>query len=277
MNTADKCRGLAEAIISYFKDGITLDRVTKGYIGACFPNSSFQDLAARIREKPSVDDASLMELIFYPNEALQIRLEPILEKDVFLIEDEANLTRLLLEAGIHTTLREAESAVSIPIEIPPPVLVPFVRRLRISRRLPRRLIDAIHDIFSPAESARLKVGLRNGRFPFSPEITGFLKCFLTGVDPAADYFRDCFDLVLALLHEQKGKTGLFLLLMAKRDLFTRAKEAAVLFMRRLEQNNMETLMQQGIRAPEISIEEADRKIELLGRILAATEAFDDPL
>ena len=86
MDKADKCRKLAKEITSYFEDGITVDSHTKGYIDTCCPDISFQDRVERICKNPGFDDAPLTELIFFPDEALRIQLEPLLEKYVFNIE-----------------------------------------------------------------------------------------------------------------------------------------------------------------------------------------------
>jgi hypothetical protein len=269
MNKIDKCRKLAAEITSYFEGGICLDNHAKTYIETCFQDIPFQDLIERIRNNPDSDDAPLMELIFFPEKSLQLRLEPFLEKDAFCIEDESEVTGLLIEANIQTTLREAGSNAAISIKVPPPVFDSFVRRLKISRQIPRQLIDTIHEIFPATETSRLKVELRNTRFPFSPKATSFLDSFLKGIDPATEDFHDCLGLVLALLDEQKHERDPYRLLMSKRESYLRAKRAADDFMQKLQHDNMETLMHRGIRAPEIGIEEAERKIELLEHIIDA--------
>lgn len=271
MDKTDKCRKLAGEITSYFEDGITLDSHTKRYIDTCIPDISFQGLANRICIKADFDDAPLMELIFFPDEALQLRLEPLLEKDIFNVADENEITKRLLEADIQTTLRETGSNATLPIQVPAFIFAPFVRRLKISRQIPQQLRDTIHKIIPTEEITRLKVELRNTRFPFSPQVTSFLDCILKRINPAAEYFRDCLDLVLGLLDEQKHESDPYLLPKAKRDVFIRAKHTAAEFMHQLQYSNMETLMLRGIRAPEISIEDADRKIDLLERVIEATK------
>ena len=271
MDRTDKCRKLAEEIVSYFRDGIPIDAHAKAYIDACFPDLSLRDLAERICGEPDFDDAPLMELIFFPGKALQARLESLLEENAFSLGDEDEVTRLLLERSIRTALRESGSDIATGIEIPAAALHSFVRRLGITRQIPRRLIETIHSRFPGAEAVRLKVELRNARFAFSPRIAGFLDCFLRGIDPAAAYFQDCFRLALALPDEQKRESDPFLLPEAKRKILLKEKKTAAEFMRRLQRDNMETLMHRGVRAPETSIEEAERKIELLGHIIDAVE------
>ena len=98
-----------EKLLRIFGDGICLDNHVSTYIEACFQDIPFQDLIDRICNNPDFEDAPLMELIFFPDEALQVQLEPLLEKNVFGIEDEKALARLLLEAGIQTTLLDNRS------------------------------------------------------------------------------------------------------------------------------------------------------------------------
>lgn len=266
MNPTGKCRRLADAILTCFEDGFTIDSPTQRYIDACLPGMSMEEAAHRICEAPDLDTAPLMDLIFFPDEALQARLEPLLETQIYNLEDEAVVVKFLEAETIHTTLREPGSQKSVDIQVPTSALAPFIRRLDISRRIPPRLADTILSVLPPVAATRLKVMLRNARFFFTGPSSDFIEAFIIGMEPGDENFDACFKLILELLGEQGAETDPFRLLRLKTDALYKARNAALQFEKQLQQSNMETLMHQGIRAPEVNSAAAEEKIVLLDRI-----------
>lgn len=266
MNPTEKCRLLADTILSCFKDGITIDRHTQQYIDTCLPGLSLEAVAHLICDAPDLDVAPLMDLIFFPDETLQVRLEPLLETHAYNRSDEAAVVALLESEAIETTLMTPQSPETAPLRIPTSVLAPFIRRLGISRRIPPGLAATISDLYPPETAVRLKVMLRNTRISLTGPAKDFLEAFILGMDSGSEDFDACFELVLGLLGEQETETDPFRLLRIKTDTLYKAKEAALRFEKQLLRSNMETLMHQGIRAPEISAAEAEKKIGLLDRI-----------
>lgn len=266
MNRTYKCRLLTDAILACFEDGITIDNRTKQYIDACLPGISMAEAAYRISEAPDLDIAPLMDLIFFPDEVLQARLEPLLEAEKYDRNDEAAIVEILEAKAVHTTLRNPESRESVAIQVPTSAIAPFVRRLGISRHIPARLADTISDVHPLETATRLKVMLRNARFSFTGPSSDFLEAFIMGMDPGDKDFDACFELTLELLGEPGTATDPYRLLRSKTDLLFKARNAAIQFEKELRSSNMETLMHQGIRAPEISSAAAEEKIALLDRI-----------
>lgn len=272
MSPVDKRRRLADTILSSFEDGIIIDTPTRRYIDACLPGLSIEEVAHRICEIPDLDAAPLMDLIFFPDEILQARMEPLLEAEMYDREDEAAVLALLETEVIRTTIREPESRKTAAIRVPTSSLAPFVRRLGIFRHIPPGLADTISRMHPPEAAVRLKVILRNKRFSLNPSTSDFLEAFILGMAPGDRNFEDCFELALELLDCQGTETDPFRLLRSKTDALYRARDAALQFEKQLHRSNMETLMQQGIRAPEIGVAEAEEKISLLDRIGSAVAA-----
>jgi len=266
MTPSDKCRRLADAILSSFGDGIAIDSQTQGYIDACLPGMSIEEVAHRICDVPDLDTAPLMDLIFFPDEAFQARLEPLLEAELYGREDEAVVVALLEAGKIQTTLRDPEGRKSSPLRIPTSILAAFVRRLGISRRIPPVLAATIAESHPRKTATRLKVKLRNTRIALTGPPGDFLEAFFLGMVSGAEDFVDCFELTLELLDGQKAETDPFRLLRSKTDALYRARDAARQFDKQLQRSNMETLMHQGVRAPGIGAAEAEKKIALLDRI-----------
>ncbi len=266
MTDTGKCRRLADEILSCFGSGLTIDRHARRYIDACLAGISLEEVGRLMGDSPDADTAPLLDLIFFPDEALQMRLEPLLEKEMYDHSDEARVVALLETRSILTTLREPETCKTTRVRIPPPTLAPFVRRLAISRRIPPRLASTISSIHDPETILHLKVMLRNTRFSFSKPFVSFLDAFFLGMGSDEEKFNDCLKSTLALLEGQGTETDPFRLLRLKTDTLYRSRDAALQFEKQLRRSNMETLMQLGMRAPEISAGEADKKITLLDRI-----------
>ena len=266
MNSNDKCQLLVDKIVSFLKEGITLDIPTRRYIDACLPGISLEEVAHRLCDMPDFDIAPLMDLIFFPNETLQLRLEPLIEKHHYSRNDEATVTGLLESKPVQTTLREPESRPGATFQIPVSVYASFVRRLNISRRIPSELADAISAVHPPEIAARLKVMLRNTRFSYSRPVAGFLTAFILGMEAEDKDFDACFELMIDVLETMEIDVDPFRLLRMKTEALYRAHNAALQFEKQLRRSNMETLMQLGLRAPETSASEANKKIDLLERI-----------
>jgi hypothetical protein len=265
VTNTERCRRLADEILSCFDSGLTVDRHARRYIDACLPGISLEEVGRRTGDSPDADTAPLLDLIFFPDEAFQMRLEPQLEKEMYNLSDEAEVAALLDTRPILTTLREPETCKTVRVRVPPSVLATFVRRLGITRHIPPRLASTISSIHDPEAALRLKVILRNTRFSFSPPFVSFLEAFFLGMGTGED-IDACLESILALLGEHGSETDPFRLLRLKTDTLYKSRDAALQFEKQLRRNNMETLMQLGIRAPEISAAEADEKIVLLERI-----------
>lgn len=266
MNPTDKCRRLADAILAGFEDGIIIDDRTQQYINACLPEMSVEEVAQRICETPDLDTAPLMELIFFPNESFQVKLEPLLETETYTPDDEIAVVTLLSIAAVRTTLQKPEGEDHVAIQVPAWALAPFVQRLNISRCIPPDLANAISSRHSQDTAIRLKVMLRNTRFFFTGPFSDFLEAFILGMGAEDMDFDLCFELILELLGERESEPDPFRLLRLKMDMLHKTRDAALHFEKQLAHSNMETLMHQGFRAPEISSAVAEKKIALLEHI-----------
>jgi hypothetical protein len=266
MNPTDKCRRLAGAVLACIRKPITIDSRTQHYIDACLPGLSIEEVAHRICDAPDLDAASLMDLIFSPDEILQARLEPLLESETYGPDDEAAVVALLESETIETTLQGPEGQAAVPLRVPSSSLAAFVRRLGLSWRIPPGLAATLTQIHSEKTAIRLKVMLRNTRIILTGPATDFLEAFILGMAPGAEDFDACFRMTLELLGELGAETDPFRLLRIKTDALYKARDAAMEFENLLQRNNMETLMHRGVRAPEIGITAAEEKIALIDRI-----------
>jgi len=266
MILSDKCRRLADAIRSIFEDGFIIDDRIKRYIDACLPGTTMAALTRGICEAPDHEIAPIMDLIFFPDETHQARLEPLLEAEKYGRDDETAVVTLLTAETIQTPLRDSDGIGETRIRIPSSAVAPFVHRLGIRRRIPQALANTITGLHPQETACRLKVRIRNARISFTPPATEFLTLFFLGIAPGDKEQDTCLEFALSLLGEQESKEDPFKLLRSRIDSLYKANESARTFEKQLRAHNMETLMHMGVRPPEIGSTEAARKIKLLEKI-----------
>lgn len=257
---------LVDRIIKHFKAGITLDEITSHYIESTFSSLSFSELVTLIQAESNHESAPLIELIFYPSLLLQTDLEPVIEKASFDNADENCLVDMLVSEMPRTILYSPDHGKSAEFAIPKAALAPLISRLNITKKLPLNLIAVIHQSIPLSHQNQIKVHLRNCRFNHFPSHINFLIRFFSATDPMAEQFIDRFRLVLDLLSEQKTEVNLLMALEDKAQMYQKLHQEALQFETQLARHNMETLMFQGVRAPQIGRTEIEKRIVMIGHI-----------
>ena len=84
------CRQLADRIREILKLGITLDHEVMHYIDSTYSMPTAEELHMMLSEPADSQDASLCELIFSPDEMIQLQIEGLLEGKAFQKADEEN-------------------------------------------------------------------------------------------------------------------------------------------------------------------------------------------
>ena len=72
-----KNKKVAEKIIAILQGGLALNSDTQHYIDSTFSNPSVAELDALLQDEFSCETDSLMELLFFPDESVQLQLEEI--------------------------------------------------------------------------------------------------------------------------------------------------------------------------------------------------------
>ena len=91
MNANDKCILLAERIAKILLEGIRLNSAAMHYIDSTFSNPSIDELKEIIADNSDCENDSLIELIFFPDESIQMQLEDILQSHDYSKKDEKKI------------------------------------------------------------------------------------------------------------------------------------------------------------------------------------------
>jgi len=79
MNAPEKCILLAERIVKILREGIYIDSDVMHFIDSTFSNPCINELEEVITDDSDCESDPLIELIFFPDEDIQAKLEDLLE------------------------------------------------------------------------------------------------------------------------------------------------------------------------------------------------------
>ena len=269
-------RRLINKIKKIFNRGLTLSPEAEHYVDSTFLQPSPDELAKMLADGTDSETETLLELIFFPGEDIQIELEPLLETACFSQADEDRVVAALTVEPLEATVFSPSRQLSLQLVMSAELAARFVSRLKIAVQIDERLIKAVGDHVAMEHQARLKVHLRNTRIVFDPERISFLCRFLERTDAKQRTMLACFDFILAFFGERPTGGDIYRELMEKKRFYLHSLQKALKAHRQLEKSNMETLMLQGIRFSFIDPADAREKIDWIDRISWAVYGRVDP-
>jgi hypothetical protein len=274
-----KCFLLAEKIKNIFRDGFVLSSNIMHYIDSTFSNPSINELEEIINDEHNCERDPLVELLFFPDESVQIELEELLEKEDFKKNDEEKVLSYILDKKLAATIRFPESKGSFKFVVPKSSAMQFISRLNISRKLNKRLLKAIDKFVSDNCRTPVKVRLRNAGVELTENEIMFLRSFFEKLKVEENYFFKSMDFMLdffaglkfAGLQDDglKDDRNILQSLGDRKGFYFQNLQKAARFEELLNKNNMETLISRGVRIPHISKEDAMHNIVIIDTITLA--------
>ncbi len=272
--------GLAR-IIEALENGGHLTDAILDYIDAALFSPEPDRLAAFLSGDTDSQRESLLDLIFYPDQAVQIDLEPLLEAARFSAQDEKHMHDRLMAQAVHARVNMPDGRQLVRLRVPDLIKSQYLARLNISWQLDPHVAAAIQKGLPAAVGPIVKVRLRNAGISTASGRRVFLCRFfqrMTHSDP--DYLA-CLDLVLPLLERAGEGVEVYDLLVERKRFLFRGLQQARRFETLLVRSNMETLMLQGVRAPQASPDALLRHMRLIDmiclKIFGNTESIDLPV
>jgi hypothetical protein len=281
MEPQDKLELIADEIKKILSKGIDLSNDVVHYIDSTFSNPTIEELQGILADDANCEKDSLMELLFFPGESMQVELEKTLERYKPQDEDENKILAYLCRDPLQVTFRFIDDRGALKLQIPEDVVRQFLVRLNISKQLEANLIASIGNYGDEQNINRFKVKIRNSRFSPSDSKTGFLCRFFDKIGPRSHDIFECLDFGLEFLDEIKKGDDVYQALMARKKFYFISLQKAKKMEARLEKYNIETLMAQGERVALIDQNDARRKMRIIDRISRAvfgkTEFFEQPV
>ena len=277
----DTIKILADSIKAIIGRGIDLSDDVVHYIDSTFSNPSIDKLQAILADDVDCEGDTLMDLLFFPDEFCQIRLEETLERCKPRREDEDRLVAYLRREPLQASFRFKDDRGTLKLQIPTEVIRPFVTRLKICKHLDAGLIESIRNYGDEQNTNCFKVKIRNSQFSSSDSKTEFLRRFFDQIGAGSNDIFECLDFILGFLDEIKADNDIYQALMAKKKFYFISLQKAQKMEARMEKHNIETLLMQGERVVLIDKTDARKKMQIIDRISRAlfgkTEYFEQPV
>jgi len=269
MNPEEKCNQLASEIRKVLGDGITLGDDVVHYIDSTFSNPSIEELQAILQDDSNCEKDSLIELLFFPDETMQLKLEGMLENLQLNPQDGDKMIAALCRSALPVTMCMPGGRGSLNLSLPHEVAPDFIARLRIFKHLDGKLREVIDKHANPDAGTGYKVKIRNSSFAASRNRIQFLCDFFEKLAPQSHDFNTCLDFTLTLLDELEQDQDLYQALMAKKRFYLRSLQKANKLEAQLQKNNLETLLSQGKRVILVDKADARKKMLIIDRISRA--------
>jgi hypothetical protein len=278
MDPEEKCNQLADEIRKILGNGVTLSSEVIHYIDSTFSNPTTKELQTILHDDSNCEKDSLMELLLFPDETMQLQLEALLEGLHFQEAEEKSILDDLLKGPVQVAIRFPRDRGPLHLMVTEDVACQFISRLNISKHLNPDLLEALNHYEDENIRNRIKVKMRNSRFSPTDEKINFLCLFFEKFDSQDNDIFECLEFVLSFLDEPTIDNDIYRTLMAKKKFYFRSLQKAKQLDTQLQKHNMETLLAQGKRFVLIDQRDARKKMRIIDRISQAvfgkTEYFE---
>jgi hypothetical protein len=273
----ERHRRLVGKIEELLRAGIEVGPDLLGYIDATFSNPSVKELEGIVADESDPEREGLLELIFFPDEPMQQKLEELLPEAGGLGQGDVDAVAAELSARrIHTALVFSDWRDRLAVDFPPALVTTFLQRLNLTRRIEPRLAMAISTHVAPVDRIAVRVKLRNIRKHMGDGKVLFLCDFLSKLG-GDDQLLACLEFTLNFLEDIEDDADVYAVLMNRRRIGWQLLQKSAQFEEKLKKDNIETLMLRGERAPHVSKEELLKTIAFIERISLAVFGRLDPL
>jgi hypothetical protein len=280
MELDDKCELLAGELQKILCGGITLSSEVIHYIDSTFSNPTATELQAILHDDSNCEKDSLVELLLFPDETMQLQLEALLERLRFQETDEKSVLDDLVQGPVQVAIRFPADRGSLHLTVTEDAACQIIRRLNISKHMNPDLLEVLNHYEDVNISNRIKVKMRNSRFSPTDENTEFLGLFFEKFDSQDNDIFECLEFALSFLDEPTIDNDIYRTLMAKKKFYFRSLQKAKQLDTQLQKHNMETLLAQGKRVVLIDQRDARNKmriIDRIGRVVFGKTEYFEPL
>ena len=278
MTSDNKNKQIADKIIDILRRVLTINADTQHYIDSTFSHPTIEEFEELLQNESSCEVDSLMELLFFPDESVQLQLENLLEDAQLQKHDKEAIQGLVCDPPLETQFRFRDGRGTLNMAVSPASVNSFIERLNLTRSPDPKLRTAITRHVRRTLQTRCQVRLRNAKPITAPHKISFLQSFFEKMKIDEDEFLTYLDFTLSFLGELKAKTDIFRELMVYKKIYFQGLQKAAKLETQLAKHNVETLMLSGTRVAYMDKADARRKIQMIDRISLAifgkTDFFD---
>ena len=221
------------------------------------------DLAAILCDEDNPEHSSLWQILVFPGAAEAESVEAVLIGGSIPQAAEDSLAGCLSRPALFPGAGGGAAA------CPPPwVLDLFVRRLRLTAKLPAGLVQAAAQLFPGPECVPFLAALRRCRVAFTEKIEAACRALLESLAARPPEGADLWPFALRVLEEVPAGRDPAAYLSARREDLCRELARAAESQRRLSGVNRETAAALGIRPPYADLRRLGRDLALMNVLLS---------
>ena len=262
-------RQLAQEIEAWLARGIHPEPDVRHYIDSTFALPTHQELESVLKDPDNCERDTLLELIFFPGQDIQIRLEELIEQSCFQQDDEEKVLGLLMEKKPDVALHYPQEGPPVCFTVPEHAVGQFIARLNIYKRINHNVLAAIRQNLPLDWQMPARVMIRNAGFACQGAKAVFLEAFMGSVPPMTDDFFGHLEFVLDLMETCSDKTPLAESLALRKQHHQKNIIKAEQFERQRRNRNVETMIMQGIRIPHCDPQDDMQKIAMIDTVSLA--------
>jgi hypothetical protein len=263
---------LENRIRSFLVKGIEMAEEVRGFMEATFGDAGAETLQEILDDTAGSERDSLLDLVFFPDTALQMVIEPLLTAHRVDAADVARLAEGLKRTPAAIRLQMPGGRAVIDLAMPAFAVDAFLTRLNLTWQPASDLTAALEGwdahVLSPSGDPadgrlRLRVRLRNAALRQTPAQVRFLVAFFERMDPAGEDLVDQIDFALVFLTEHEAADNFYAALMERKRFLMRHLRQARRSAEFAARNNMETLIMTGVRMPYFDRLAAEKALALI--------------
>lgn len=262
---------LVERIAAILEEGIAVTGDVAHFIETTFGRYTAETLRKILSDPENTEAETLFELLLYPDEAVQLKVETLLEKAEYTDADVDAVIERLTRSPVRIALRfpgaPRDVIEEIVIDVPAWAIDTLIERLNITRRIaPSVAVALARRLPDKSDILQTRVRLRNARFAFSEPVTGFLCDLIEKTHDIPRLFQETVAFAIDFLDEADPRTDIYSALMEKKRTIRRMIRHALATEKVLRENPPEVVMMKGYPILCIDADDARNRMALIDRI-----------
>lgn len=267
---------LADCIEALLCRNVSAGADVMAYIHGTYGPIDSEEIKALVENPDGGERETLVELIFFPDESVQVQLETVLAKHPCSSGDAADIAAELSKRNLSATVALDEAGQTLTVRVDRIVIDSILARLNIVYTLNADLDRAVGKWVPADRQNAVKVRLRNARFqPIGRQLDSVHRYIRAA--SRDDGFLDDLDFLLAFVQEIDPDSDLYDAMMRRKKRCWRQLNKFARFEERLRRTNMETLMLQGERFPYVDRSQMQHTIAAIDRIALAVYQKTEPI
>ena len=244
-----KCREFAKHIRDIFADGLCISNKDSHFILSTLPVAHLDEIDKLIQDPDSSGYGTLMELIYFPEESVQMRLEDRIESARFQPQDVDSILTHLISMQTDTRIFSPNKRLLLTMPTPRSGARAFLQRLNLCRHLGGDLIQTIEAAVDPMSAIKYKVWVRNMTQKLSKRDTQFLQHLFLKLVPQYQSRDRLIKFALRFLEETQADVEPLQGLIQYKQRCLQHIQRLERFESKRQNHNFETRMALGLREP----------------------------